>query len=64
MTTPTQATRALRLAAIVDGAHVRSALGQAALYDRRNGEHVVTYRGRRFVGATVDAVIQAAKGNT
>ncbi|MFH1922714.1 MAG: hypothetical protein ABIP48_22855 [Planctomycetota bacterium] len=61
-----RATRAERIREIVDAAHVRQHLGQGVLYCRlADGQHVVIFRGERFVGATVDAAIAAAReGNT
>jgi len=65
MTTSTPTTRSARVQAIVDGARVRQALGQAALYRRLpDGQHEVVFRGERFVGSTLDQAIEAARGNT
>ncbi|MFH1268521.1 MAG: hypothetical protein ABIK89_22590 [Planctomycetota bacterium] len=55
-------TRAARVQEIVDGAHVRQALGQAALHELRNGEHVIIFRGERFVASSVDEAIDQAAG--
>ena len=59
-----QARRRARAQLIRDGARVRQALGQAALYERVDGVHVITHRGQRFRGPTVDAAIQAAREGT
>jgi len=56
-----QARRRARIQAIRDGARVRRALSQGALHECVDGLHVVTYRGHRYVGATVDAAIRAAR---
>ena len=56
--------RQQRVQAIVDGAHVRRALSQGALYEHVDGQHVVTYRGQRFRGPSVDAAIAAAREGT
>jgi len=45
---------------IRDGARVRRALSQGTLYEYAGDQHVVTYRGRRFRGPTIDAAIRAA----
>ena len=54
--------RETRIALIVNAAHVRHALGQAAMYERGpNGEHIVTLHGQRFSGATLQEAIDQAK---
>jgi hypothetical protein len=53
--------REARVSAIRDGARVRRALGEAAGYQRDGDEHIVTWRGRRVRGATVDAAVAAAR---
>ena len=55
-----EALRRARVRAITDGARVRQALSQAALYERVDGVHVIVFRGQRFRAPTVDAVIEAA----
>ena len=50
-----------RVQAIRDGARVRKALGQAALYRARpGGAHEVTWRGQVFTADTVDEAIDEA----
>ena len=53
--------RAGRIRAILDEARVRQMLGQAAVYECRDGQHVVAWQGRRFRGPTLDAAILAAE---
>jgi len=66
-TAPTQPTsdresrRRARVQLIRDGARVRRELSQGALHELADGLHVVVYRGERFRGPSVDAVIQAAR---
>lgn len=54
--------RAVRVRAIADGAHVRHALGQAAQHELlADGQHLITFRGRRFTGKTVEEGIAVAR---
>ena len=61
MTTPTPTQRRARARAIRDAALVRAALGQTVGYELVDGEHVVTYRGERYIGPMIDAVVGAAQ---
>ena len=55
-------TRDTRIELIRLGALVRQRLGQSAGYQRLpDGRHIVTFRGQRFVGATVEEAITATK---
>ena len=56
-----QARRQARVQAIRDGARVRQALGQGALHDHVDGEHVVVCQGERYIGHTIDAAIRVAR---
>jgi len=56
-----QTRRRARVQLIRDGARVRRALGQDALHERVDGEHIVVYRGRRFRGPSIDAAIRVAR---
>ena len=60
-TTEREAARRARIESIRFGARVRDRLGQGAHHEIVDGEHVVTWRGRRFHGATVDEAIKAAQ---
>ena len=60
-TTPRSVQRAERIRAIVSAATVREQLGCWARYKPLpNGFHEITYRGRIYVGAELEATIQAA----
>jgi hypothetical protein len=59
---PRAAAKAERVAAIREAARVRRCLGQGALHRRvRSGQHEITWRGRRYVGTTLEAAIAAAR---
>ena len=62
-TTDTRAARrAERIDLIVSAATVRERLGVWSRYKRlANGRHEVTYRGKVFVGKTLDEAIKAAR---
>jgi hypothetical protein len=57
----TDPTRQARLDAIRAAATARALLGQAATHEVVDGRHVVTLRGQRFTGDTLDDAIQSAR---
>jgi hypothetical protein len=59
--TARRAARAARVEAIRNGARVRNALGEAALYQQLDDRHEIVFRGERFRGATLEEVITKAK---
>ena len=55
------ARRRARAQAIRDAARARQAVGQGVAHELVDGQHTITYRGKRYAGQTIDAAIAAAR---
>ena len=53
--------RDIRIKAITDGACVREALGQVAIFRFDGGRFIIIHQGRAFSGSTLDEAIAAAQ---